>query len=854
MENPNERISSFGAVAMKAEKEHEPIPDRVKPVQRFATDESAEPQAETSAKDSALVERVACRAGDDSCATAHASTLNRATLSRPSRAEGSLLQLQRQYGNRYVGRVLTLARQATGDGNADAGVSTEVETAIQKERGSGHGLDTGVRGQMEDALGADFSGVRVHVDAQSDSLNRSLSARAFTTGQDIFFSQGAYQPGSSTGRELIAHELTHVVQQDGDKVRRAMTVSQPGDPHEVEAEETARAVMRSETSGASREDNAGQGTISANLSGLQRQPEAPKEEDEEKRKQSAPIMKVDRAPGPGDAPAKTDPPATAAGPPPATAANAHKTVAMTLTAIYEDVPGEAQDKVKRAKGKEALWLDPLTMLSNYPVEKRNTISEGVVAGGGQKTVETYNAPISDSVPASGRGSISASLKYAGDQNISFDVTVAGIKRDSIASAEAMARKIIEREIRTYGDVDEIAATAEKELNAVDKYQGAKVAISVRDNKVMDAGSTTFYYKVRSDAGIEMDMQAAPVGEKQTRYSGSKTSGTTTEDESGSKARSLQEKEAISKKDTDAYKKKETSTESQDVEYYENVVKTLDDYVSKATTVRNELASDLAEDIVKHHESTWGDKELTHRTAGNHTDYTKDSKHTVESGERDKENLAAKLKKGVKIAKDVTSIPYVDKVPVLGWLTRKVKGWELDLAEDVLGLFEETGKVKFTDTKLDENVKSDQTIKDDTDRTRNVELKEDDKNEVKSKLTESFKSATNEEWQNHLKEITETSKTYRSKIKKDADATVDQTRSEDYKRDNKQDETQSDERRRTLANQSTTATFEVASTWKFTKPVVKASVTSGDAEVSYAPFPPEADEVANATKKDKPATP
>jgi hypothetical protein len=67
---------------------------------------------------------------------------------------------------------------------------------------------------MERVFGADFSGVRVHTDAHSDSLNHSLHARAFTTGKDIFFKQGEYNPGSSTGQELIAHELAHVVQQN----------------------------------------------------------------------------------------------------------------------------------------------------------------------------------------------------------------------------------------------------------------------------------------------------------------------------------------------------------------------------------------------------------------------------------------------------------------------------------------------------------------------------------------------------------------------------------------------------------------------------------------------------------------
>jgi hypothetical protein len=55
--------------------------------------------------------------------------------------------------------------------------------------------------------------VRVHTDAQSDSLNKSIQAKAFTTGSDIFFSKGAYDPGSQSGQELLGHELTHVVQQ-----------------------------------------------------------------------------------------------------------------------------------------------------------------------------------------------------------------------------------------------------------------------------------------------------------------------------------------------------------------------------------------------------------------------------------------------------------------------------------------------------------------------------------------------------------------------------------------------------------------------------------------------------------------
>src|SRR5215471_7259660 len=85
---------------------------------------------------------ITCRAGDQSCATAHASSINRAA-SAP-RAESSLLQLQRQFGNRYVERVVSIARQSSD--HADA--PSDVERTIEQRRGGGHPLDGGVRRQM----------------------------------------------------------------------------------------------------------------------------------------------------------------------------------------------------------------------------------------------------------------------------------------------------------------------------------------------------------------------------------------------------------------------------------------------------------------------------------------------------------------------------------------------------------------------------------------------------------------------------------------------------------------------------------------------------------------------------------
>src|SRR5262252_8727803 len=191
-----------------------------------------------------------------------------ASVQRSAAADRSLLQLQRQYGNRYVQRMVTLARATVGEGD----VMPDVERAIEGSRGGGQSLESGVQAQMGQALTADFSGVRVHTDAGADGLNRSLSAKAFTTGSDIYFRQGEYNPGSSSGRSLLAHELTHVVQQNPDKVQTKssddgspggcicgasptsgpqlkLSVSQPGDVYEQEADRMAGAVMQRELRG-----------------------------------------------------------------------------------------------------------------------------------------------------------------------------------------------------------------------------------------------------------------------------------------------------------------------------------------------------------------------------------------------------------------------------------------------------------------------------------------------------------------------------------------------------------------------------------------------------------------------------
>ena len=93
-----------------------------------------------------------------------------------------------------------------GHGILDGGrVHPDVTAQIAAARGRGVPLEPAVRAEMSAALGHDFGDVRVHADPLADSLARSVQARAFTTGADVFFGAGEYAPASAQGRGLLAH-------------------------------------------------------------------------------------------------------------------------------------------------------------------------------------------------------------------------------------------------------------------------------------------------------------------------------------------------------------------------------------------------------------------------------------------------------------------------------------------------------------------------------------------------------------------------------------------------------------------------------------------------------------------------
>jgi uncharacterized protein DUF4157 len=134
-------------------------------------------------------------------------------------------------------------RQALG-GAEQTSLPASVREVMQS--GGGAALPKATQDHMESALGADLGGVRVHTDSQADRAAQDIKAEAFTVGQNIYFGAGRYQPTTTGGQRLLAHELTHTMQQWNGPVaaaRAGLSVSQPSEPQELEAEAVANRVV-----------------------------------------------------------------------------------------------------------------------------------------------------------------------------------------------------------------------------------------------------------------------------------------------------------------------------------------------------------------------------------------------------------------------------------------------------------------------------------------------------------------------------------------------------------------------------------------------------------------------------------
>ena len=135
----------------------------------------------------------------------------------------------------------TLQRSAT---TADG--AFEIPSIVNDVLSStGQPLDHETRGRMEPLFGHDFSNVRVHTDAKAADSAQAVDAVAYTVGQDMVFGPGQYAPETSSGKRLLAHELTHVTQQSASPSGQMLRMGEPNSAAEVEADQVSNAIVQS---------------------------------------------------------------------------------------------------------------------------------------------------------------------------------------------------------------------------------------------------------------------------------------------------------------------------------------------------------------------------------------------------------------------------------------------------------------------------------------------------------------------------------------------------------------------------------------------------------------------------------
>lgn len=173
----------------------------------------------------------ACNAGGpcDACQDKVQARLRVGATHDPLEAEADAAAAQvmrAQHADVARRAVGTLQRRSLD--HAGVAVASPLAARIDSQRGGGEPLSPSLRAWFEPRFGRDFGAVRVHADDRAASLAGALSAHAFTVGRDIFFAAHQYRPAASAGRELIAHELAHVVQQSGEGAALLQRRADPG--------------------------------------------------------------------------------------------------------------------------------------------------------------------------------------------------------------------------------------------------------------------------------------------------------------------------------------------------------------------------------------------------------------------------------------------------------------------------------------------------------------------------------------------------------------------------------------------------------------------------------------------------
>ena len=157
-------------------------------------------------KDISTLQRLSTSEEDESFSTNEERMTREQDIQRKAEIQKANKPLEEEDMNGTSG----VQRQLVAGGGS---ASTKVSSGISQTAGRGRSMPAKTLGEMQSAFGKDFTNVNIHTGQDAADMNKELDAQAFTKGNDIYFNSGNYNPESAKGKKLLAHELTHVVQQ-----------------------------------------------------------------------------------------------------------------------------------------------------------------------------------------------------------------------------------------------------------------------------------------------------------------------------------------------------------------------------------------------------------------------------------------------------------------------------------------------------------------------------------------------------------------------------------------------------------------------------------------------------------------
>lgn len=528
----------------------------------------------------------------------------------------------------------------------------------------------------------------------------------------------------------------------------------------------------------------------------------------------------------------------------ATAAPHGQTTSMTISAMFEEIPGKSKDVVQRAKENDALWFSPLSFLSNVPRRTHKTQSCGVALQG-QTVVDTYAVPITDGPDGEGLGSVTAQLKYANSIDQSYSVrvdNVAGAQQQTLA--KRLAQQVVKQELRNLGDIDQIEQAATAVVGAT--FPNASVHIKPGEKSsattIIDGGQVSFFYRARKDPQVLMRILARPVGENAVETTGSSSTETHLEGSHGVHDEHEKDTSDTTHGNAKVSGHAERSESSEDIEYDETAISVLNDFVSRAEQTHRTLISNLSDKLVKDgNVHTKGSKteETVSSTSGEGATH---AERKTEQGQRRDRNVWSYLEDAFGIAKDVTN-KVGEVIPLGGKVLRRLNWWSwgFDLAEDVAGRFAEKGVVDFADVTEDSDHHD--TSGGNTTKTTNEERTTTTKgtDDRRRLLTEALSKSSSDTWSRFKLSIDSKKSKYHKKNTSSSSGASGSAELDTKHSENSHDSSRTTTKVRGGGSSSRTIAFRVNSNLKFTQPYIEGRVIAGNGKVSRDPFSEESDE-------------